>query len=503
LTSRSEKYFEESQPYAGLGRASARSGVVLVVARGANVVIQVATTVLLARLLSPHDFGLVALVAALVAFAPTLVDLGTTDASTRKARITRSEISTLFWLNLAIGGVFTVLFAGASGIIASVFSEPALTGIAVALSLTFVMTAASVQHLALMRRAMDFQRTAIIEIVSNVISSIVAVAMALTSWGYWALVARPLVAMSLSVVGTWISCPWLPGRPRLTPDVAAMVRFGLGVTGFTATDYVVKSADRLAIGYFYGPASLGYFQNGFLLYANLLLLTESLHNVAVSALSKLRNDLDELRRSWAAALSAVSFVSAAAFAGLAVTGQDFVVILLGEKWAPVGPLLCLFAVRGIAHGSERTLGWLHVVAGRSDRWMRWGVFSAVCQLTALAAGLPFGPIGVAGAYAIVMFGLFVPALAYAGRPLGVGAKDVLAAVGPQSAAGLCAVAVGLAVQYAFMSELTPLARFALSGLICLATYLAVAVGVLRVTGPIQLALSLLRDVGALRSPKTS
>ena len=99
----------------------------------------------------------------------------------------------------------------------------------------------------------------------------------------------------------------------------------------------------------------------------------SLHNVAVSSLSKLRDNLAELKRSWAAALSTLSFISAAAFAGLAVTGQDFVVMLLGEKWVPVGPLLCIFAVRGIAQGTERTLGWLQVVAGRSDRWMRWGL----------------------------------------------------------------------------------------------------------------------------------
>ena len=467
---------------------------ILVAARGINVVVQVATTVLLARLLSPHDFGLVALVTALVVFAPTLIDLGTADASAQKARITRGEISALFWLNMAIGGIFTALFAGGSGIVASLFGEPTLTGIAFAFSLTFIMTAASVQHYALMRRAMDFRRIAMIDLAANVLSSIVAVAMAISSWGYWALVSKPLITLALAALGAWISCPWLPGRPRFTPDVRAMVRFGLGVTGFTLTDNVARSADRLAIGYFYGASPLGYFQNAFLLYANVLnILTEPLHNVAVSGLSKLRNDRDKLRRSWAAALSSVSFVAAGAFAGLAVIGQDFVVLLLGEKWTPAGPLLCLFAVRGIAHTSERTLGWLHVVAGRSDRWARWGVFSAACQLAALAAGLPFGPIGVASAYAIVMYALFVPALAYSGRPLGVGAKDVLAAAGPQTVAALCAVVVGLAVQQAFLAELTPLARFALSGLICLATYLVVAIGILRVTGPIRLALSLLRD----------
>ena len=249
-----------------------------------------------------------------------------------------------------------------------------------------------------------------------------------------------------------------------------------------------------------GQGRSGYFQNAFLIYSTLTsILTESLHNIATSSLSKLRNDVKELKRSWASALSLASFISAGFFAVLAVTGQDFVVLLLGEKWAAAGPLLCVFAVRGIAHSVERTLGWLHVSAGRSDRWMRWGLFSAVCQLSALAAGLPFGPIGVAIAYTIVMFGLFVPALAYAGQPVGIGIKDVLQVVGPQTAAALITVAFGFMVQQLLLAEFSQLARFFVSAQICLAAYLAVVLGVFRVTGPIQLALSLLRDFGPLRS----
>src|SRR4029079_10551884 len=154
---------------------------------------------------------------------------------------------------------------------------------------------------------------------------------------------------------------------------------------------------------------------------NMLSLFTQLHDVAVSSLSKLRNNVDDLKRSWATALSALRFYSSLAFAGLAVTGQDFVVILLGEKWAPTGPLLCIFAVRGIAHVVERSLGWLDVSAGRPDRWMRWGFFSAIFQLVAVFAGLPFGLVGVATAHAIATFCLFLPALVYAGRPLGIGA----------------------------------------------------------------------------------
>jgi PST family polysaccharide transporter len=150
-------------------------------------------------------------------------------------------------------------------------------------------------------------------------------------------------------------------------------------------------------------------------------------------------------------------------------------------------------VRGIAHVVERTLGWLHVSAGRPDRWMRWGFFSAIFQLVAVFAGLPFGLVGVATAHAIATFCLFLPALVYAGRPLGIGARDVLRAVGPQVAAALIAVAIGLAVQGAFLSDFSRLARLLISGLVCLTAYLAVAAGLFKVTAPLRLAFSLLRD----------
>ena len=299
-----------------------------------------------------------------------------------------------------------------------------------------------------------------VDISANVVGSIVSVAMAFDRLGLLVAGGKAGRDVGLDRRRRLAELSVGAGAAATSRDVKELVGFGLGVTGFTMTDYVARSADRVALGYFYGAGPLGYFQNAFTVYSNLLsILTEPLHNIAVSGLSKLRNDADELKRSWAAALSSLSFFSSAAFAVLAVTGQDFVVILLGSKWAPAGPLLCIFAVRGIAHSVERTMGWLHVPTGRSDRWMRWGVFSAFCQLLALVAGLPFGPIGVAITYTIAMFGLFVPALAYAGRPLGINVADVLRAVGPQIASGLIVVAFGFTIQQLFLTGLSPIPRF--------------------------------------------
>jgi polysaccharide transporter, PST family len=493
LRSGVQKYFDENKPHAGLGRQSLHSGIAFVAARGLNILVQVGSTILLARLLNPHDYGLVAMVFALIGFAPMLIDLGTTDATVQRERITHADASALFWLKVTIGGSLALLLAGGGSLIASFYGEPALTGIAIASSLTLIAAALSSQHFALMRRAMQFRHIAIIDISSNVISSIIAIAMAFTDWGYWALVAKPILTTCLSAIAVWLICPWSPGRPRFTAGSMEIVRFGMSVTGFTMTDYWARSADRISLGYFYGAGPLGFFQNAFLLYDNALSFFTQLHDVAVASLSKLRNDVDAFKRSWAAALSTLTFFSAAAFSVLAVTAQDFVVMLLGQKWAPAAPLVCIFALKGIAHVAERSLGWLHVAAGRPDRWMRWGIFSAICQLIAVFAGIPFGLVGVAAAHAIVTFCLFIPALAYAGQPVGIGAKDVIGAVGPQILAALSAVAIGYMVQLAFLADLAQLTRFLVSVPICLIAYLAVVVGVFRVTAPLHLVFSLLRE----------
>ena len=497
-----DSYFEENKPYAGLGRASLRSGVTFVVVRGINIFVQLASTIILARLLGPHDFGLVAMVVALIGFAPALIDLGTSDAASQKKRISRVEISTLFWLNVAMGVLLTLLMVSGSPFIARFFGEPSLTGISIVLSTQFVMTALSTQHYALMRRAMEFRRLATIDISSNLLGSLVSVGMAFTGWGYWALVAKPIVVSSCTAIGAWTSCRWVPGRPRVTTEVKGLVRFGMGVTGFTLTDYLAGSADRIAIGYFQGAGQLGYFQNASVIYTNALtIVAEPLHNIAVAALSKLREDVESFKRAWAKALSTLSFFSAPAFALLAVTGQDLVVILLGQKWAPAGFLVTIFGVRGIAQILERTHGWAHVAAGRSDRWMRWGIFSAVCQLAAVAAGLPFGVVGICTSYTIAIFVLFVPSLVYSGRPIGIGVSDVLQAVGPQTISALVATAVAFVVQNAWLGEFAPLVRVVLVAPVCLGTYLVLAVGVFRITAPIWLALSLLRDFMPVRVPR--
>jgi polysaccharide transporter, PST family len=487
-------YFKDNEIEAGHARRSLHGGAVAIVARGLNALVQIGSVLFLARLLSPEDYGLVSMVAAITGFAPGMIDLGTRDAVVQRKRITEGEVSALFWITLGLGCGCALLVAACSPLIARFYGEPRLTMITIVSATIFVTSALMSQPYALLRRAMKFMELGAIETGANVLSAGGAITMAFCGLHYWALVLRPVAQTLLVAVGVWLACRWIPPKPTMTQGVKEMLKLGLNSAGFTMTDFGARSSDRIAIGYRSGAKALGYYQNAMFVYDNLLdVLVFPLHGVAVASLSKVRSDLNELRRLWGKALSTLAFYSMPAFGLLAVTSRDLIVILLGNKWASAGVLLSILALRGIPHTVERTLGWLHVTAGRTDRWLRWGVFATCIQLLALFLGLPYGPAGVAVAYVICMFILFIPALAYAGRPLGIGAADVCKAVWQPLMGTLIATAVGLLLRYFALSGNSGLTRTMLLALVYAATYLLLVVGLLRVRTPISVILQLVQD----------
>jgi PST family polysaccharide transporter len=473
-----------------------------VVARAVNAVVQVGCILFLARLLAPEDYGLVAMVTALTGFAPVLVDLGTRDAVVQRAHVTEKEVSALFWLTIGIGVTCALAISASAPLIAAFYREPRLTPIVLVSSLTFVAMGLTCQHQALLRRAVMFRELAVVDIAANVLSAGGAILLALAGFGYWALVIRPVATALFSAAGVWLYCRWLPGWPKLTSGVKQMMRFGLNLSGFSVTDFVSRNSDRVAVGRGLGATTLGYYQNALLVYDNLLdVLVLPLHGVAVASLSKLQHDHEELRRSWAKALSTVAFYAMPAFGLLAILSQDLIVLLLGPKWATAGVLLSILALRGIPHSIERTLGWLHVAAGRTDRWFRWGAAAAGAQLLALFVGLRFGTMGVVYAYVLFMYLMFIPTLAYAGSPLGIRARHVMGAVGAQLTGALITAGVGFGLRASVLASLPPVERMALLTVVYLTLYLAIVVGLFGVRTPVQVCVAAVKDL--LPAPLTA
>jgi PST family polysaccharide transporter len=219
-----------------------------------------------------------------------------------------------------------------------------------------------------------------------------------------------------------------------------------------------------------------------------------MHAVGSSALSKLQSNPAALRQKYEAALSMLAFFLMPMASILSVTAEDLTVILLGEKWRAAGALLSIIALRGISHVVEGSQGWLHLSIGRADRWQNWGVVSLLVQVVAVLAGLPFGTSGVAVAVVLASSLIALPSITYAGRPIGIGAPLVIRAVGPQVIGAISAAALGWWLQTMFLGDYSSLVRIFLSGVFCSCIYLAIVVGLFRLTEPIRVAGAIVKDL---------
>jgi polysaccharide transporter, PST family len=489
----SHAYFDDSARGKDLHRRSLRGGAMSMISQGGNVATQVISTIVLARILVPEDFGLVAMVSAITGYVAILVDLGTRDAVAQHPRINTGEASALYWITAALGLAVALLTVICAPLIASFYGAPKLEAITMALAIPIMLSGLYYQQYALMRRALMFRKLAIIDISGNVIGTALAILLAHLGYGYWALVWKPAITAFVTASGIWVTCGWWPGRPTLTQGVRAMIRFGLNVTGFNIADTISRAMDRVAIGHNFGARELGFYQNALNVYENAVNISSSpLHNVASATLSKLRDDIDALKGAWSTALSSLAFFAAPAFAVLAVVGQDLVVLLLGPKWKTAGTILSILALRGPGQVVVNTQGWLHVAAGRPDRWRHYGVLNIGFTIIALLCGLRYGAIGVAASYAILAYIIMVPSILYAGQPLGIRTKDVLAAVGPQVISALATAGFGFALREIFFQDISSLVRLPLLCALCCAFYLAVMVLGFRMTRPLALAASLVR-----------
>lgn len=487
-------YFEDHRESRDLGRLALRGGAVSVAMQYGNGVLQLVAAIVLARLLAPEDFGLVAIVTVLTSFAPLLIDFGLGDATTQRSKITRSQVSSLFWLSTGIGLAIAVLVTACSPLIAWIYREPRLEDIVLCTAIMFVLFGVSNQHLALLRRTMQFTRIAKIQILSTLIGVAIAIAMAICGYGYWAIVLRPIVSSFCVATGAWLVCGWLPGFPVFDDEVKSMVRFGLHVVGFSVLYSVARAVDRILLGLFYRPDAVGYYQNAITLYDySIFAVFSQLHTVGSAALSKLQSNPAALRQRYEAALSALAFFVMPTAAILSVTAQDLTVILLGEKWRAAGLLLSIIGLRGIFQVVEGSQGWLHLSIGRADRWRNWGVVSVVAHFVAVLGGLPFGATGVAVAIVITSLLIAVPSISYAGRPIGIGAALVMRAVGQQLIGAIGTVAGGWWLQTTALTHCSTFARMFLSIGFCISIYLIIVVGLFRLTEPIKVAGTIVND----------
>ena len=409
-------------------------------AGGLTLAIQVSATIILARLLTPADFGLVAMV---TTFSLLLVNFGFngfTEAIVQREDVSRELASTLFWINIGFGIVLTAGFAASGTLLARLYHNPPVQQVAIGISLTIFATSISTVHLALLKRAMLFSWVSVNEICARMISVFLMILLGWMGWGYWALVAGA-VAQPFSVgIGAWFMCRWKPGLPRRVAGTGSMLRFAFHTYGNFGVNYLSRNTDNLLIGWRFDAQSLGFYKKAYDLFAlSANQLVSSIAIVVVAALSRVNRDPALYRRYLLDALAVMAFAGMGLGAGLTVVGKDLILILLGAKWAPAGQIFTFFGPGIGIMIIYSTHGWIHLSIGRPDRWFRWGIFEFVVTCLLFIVGLHWGPLGIATAWSVSFWALTIPALWYAGKPISLAISSVVSVIWRYVAASIFAV----------------------------------------------------------------
>jgi PST family polysaccharide transporter len=393
--------------------------------------LQLISTVVLARLLLPRDFGLIAMIAVVVAFVTLLREVGLTQAVIQEKKLAHEQLNALFWFNAAVTFGIAATLAVAAPLVAGFFGEPDLVSLTLAFSAVLVVTGVGAVHQALLTRRMQFGLLVKLEVLSHVLGVAIAIWLALLGASYWALFALPAVrAVGLTAL-IWFADPWRPGAPRRGAEIGDMMKFGFNVTGFNMSNFFARNADNLLVGWRWGPDLLGYYSRAYsIMMLPLNQISAPLSRVAIPALTRLRDDAERYRRVYLRMVSVLSALASPLLAFTIVTADWIVELLLGPGWNEAAPILSWLAVAALPQPLGNATGWLFLTQDRSAEFLRWGIASSSLAVLSFAIGLPFGPVGVAAAYAISGLTVRTPLLLWwAGRRGAVSTRDLAATLG--------------------------------------------------------------------------
>jgi PST family polysaccharide transporter len=357
---------------------------------------------ILARLLTPATFGLVAMASVFIAFAQIFIDQGFGDAVVQALQIDQSLLNTAFWTNLITGILIMLLSVILSDVIADFYDEALLGPLIRWLSISFVFSALSSVQEALLRRRLDFKKLAIRSLIATIGSGLIAVCMAEFGAGVWSLVVKTVLYTFIGVLTLWGISPWRPGFSFSWECFQKLYSYGISIVGAQFVDFFNRRADDLLIGFFLGATMLGYYS---LAYSLLVTVTEILivvpNAVVFPAFSRIRQDGALLRSSVYEATQIISIITIPFFACIIILAPELIQLLYGPQWTQSIAVVQVLMLVGIVHSAFFFFGSLLKAVGK-PQW-RFAMLSATAVLNVIGFVITvrWGIVAVAISYVCV------------------------------------------------------------------------------------------------------
>ena len=403
------------------GSRGVRGGAIITVAQGLRLGVQFLSLVLLSRLLSPADFGLVAMVSVVLSLGDLLRDFGIPTAALQARELSQQQSSNLFWINFGMGLASALGVVVLTPLLVLVYGRSELAAITPVLAVGLAMNGLQTQWLVHLARAGRFGAIAISDVIAPLLGLALALVIAANGGGYWALVGQSLVTTATLTISRAALARWLPGRPRRHSGTGPILRSGLRIGGAQFLGYAASNADSFIIGVQFGPTQLGVYNRGFqLMSLPISGLLGPLTNVVLptvrQAASEGQNFFEIMRRiQFLGALPLVAILST-----LVVTAPSLLPALLGNQWDGVVPIFQVLAIGTMFQCLSYVSYWTFLLQHKERQLLHYNLLTKPVAILLVLGGSLFGPVGVAVGYALSLVIAWPVSLAWlrkvAGQP---------------------------------------------------------------------------------------
>ncbi|MBE9138520.1 lipopolysaccharide biosynthesis protein [Nodosilinea sp. LEGE 07088] len=436
-----------------LKRRSLQSSLITFGSQPIKLLMGIGATSILARLLTPTDFGIVAMALPWFALMESVNSLGLGTATVQREHLDHRQASTIFWLSSGINLALVVAVLLAAPAFAWFYQEARLTAVIPVMTLGIASVFLSSQHQSLLARQMRFGVLTLIEVGALGLGATVAIGVALLGWGYWALVLQLVIYQTAQGLGYWLTCSWRPSRPekltQLSQDIRTMFAYGANLSGFHLVNRVGIEMDRVLVGYVNGASALGLYSVAYnWAYFPFNQVYLPLINVAISGLSRAASDREQYKSQSRQILMLMFGLCLPALAFLGVCGQGLLLLLLGDQWMEAFPIFQVLVLSVFVGGFYRVTKWIYLSTGQTQRQLRWSVLHTPVVVAAAALGTQWGPLGVAWGVTLASLALTYPAIAYCLKFTPLTIADFVESVWRPTVASLAAAGILLVGQRA-------------------------------------------------------
>ncbi|MFM5901624.1 MAG: MOP flippase family protein [Dolichospermum sp.] len=351
---------------------------------------------ILARLLNPESFGLIAIAAVFLGFVNLFLDQGFSQAIIQRRELEREHLDTVFWTNVSISVLLTFISIASADLIAKFFTQPDLTSVIRWLSLRFLIGSLNNVQVAILQRNLNFKPLAIRSLIATLGGGVIGVSMALMGFGVWSLVCQQLANGIIQVLVLWTSSDW---RPRLSfspKHFRDLFSFGMNVLGINILNFVVTNGDNLLIGYFLGPVPLGYYNLAYRLLTTLAQLFIGVaSSTAMPIFSSIQDDLPRLRKVLYEFVELSNTIAFPVFLGMSVLAPELVIVIFGEQRKASIPVMQILNIIGILYAGFCYNAPLMMAVGKPEWKLRLDIFRTVFYVTGFFIAVRWGIVSVA------------------------------------------------------------------------------------------------------------